>query len=125
MKTPEVENHLADLEENLLRAIEFVQNSTFEDFREDHRTQYAVVRALEIVGESSKRVPDWVRALEPAVPWKAMAGMRDRLIHAYDDVNLELVWSTIRVTIPPLLPRIAELRRRIRASSAESSSEDQ
>ena len=123
MNEPRVESHLADLEENLRRAEEFVHGLTFHEFAQDQLAQYAVMRALEIVGESSKRIPEHVRALEPGVPWKAMAGMRDRLIHAYESVNLELVWSTIRVTIPPLIPRIAELRRRVRDSSAETPSE--
>ena len=80
------------------------------------KEQYAVIRALEIMGESVKRIPEEVRVLEPMVPWKAMAGMRDRLIHGYDNVNLGLVWSTVCVTIPPLLPLIAELRQKLRES---------
>lgn len=55
MKEPHIEDYLADLEENLLRAVEFLENSTFEDFEKDYRTQYAVIRALEIIGESVKR----------------------------------------------------------------------
>ncbi len=113
MKEARIEDYLADLEENLKRAVDFAKDLSFEDFEKDHRTQYAVIRALEIMGESVKRIPDQVRALEPRVPWKAMAGMRDRLIHGYDNVNLGLVWSTVRVTIPPLLPYIAELRRNL------------
>lgn len=124
MNEPRVESDLADLEENLRRAVEFVRGLTFERFVQDQLAQYAVMRALEIVGESSKRIPERVRVLEPEVPWKAMAGMRDRLIHAYDSVNLELVWSTVRATIPPLLPRIVELRRRVSASSPQAPSDE-
>ncbi|HUX40523.1 MAG TPA: DUF86 domain-containing protein [Rectinemataceae bacterium] len=113
MKEPHVEDYLADLEENLQRAVDFAKDSSFEDFEKDYRTQYAVIRALEIIGESVKRIPEDLRLLEPEVPWKSMAGMRDRLIHGYDNVNVGLVWSTVRVTIPPLLPRIAELRLKL------------
>ena len=111
MKDPRIEDYLADLEENLQRAVDFTKDLNLEDFEADFRTQYAVIRALEIIGESVKRIPEEVKAKEPGVPWKAMAGMRDRLIHGYDNVNLGLVWSTVRVTIPLLLPHIAKLKR--------------
>ena len=57
----------------------------------DPKTLYSVVRALEVVGEATKRVPPSVRSLDAAIPWKEMAGMRDRLIHDYDNVDVELV----------------------------------
>ena len=110
MKEPQVEEYLADLEENLKRAVDFCAETTVELFEGDYRNQYAVIRALEIVGESAKRIPEGIRVRDPEIPLKAMAGMRDRLIHGYDSVNLALVWKTVRTTIPPLLPRIGALR---------------
>jgi len=114
MKEPQVEDYLADLEENLKRAVEFCSDTTFEEFERDYRNQYAVIRALEIVGESAKRIPDGIRDLDPGIPWKAMAGMRDRLIHGYDSVNLALVWKTATSTIPSLLPSIEEFKKKYR-----------
>ena len=89
-----------DLENNLHLAMEFSASMDFREFESDYRTQYAVIRALEICGEATKRIPEDVRALEPGIPFKAMAGMRDRLIHGYDNVNAGLIWSTVTVTIP-------------------------
>ena len=90
---------LTDIRYNLRLIVEFTGNHTLTEFRTDYRTQYAVIRALEITGEASKRIPDSVRAEAASIPWKAMAGMRDRLIHAYDRVNVELVWETVASTV--------------------------
>ncbi|TVR03719.1 MAG: DUF86 domain-containing protein [Spirochaetaceae bacterium] len=81
MNAPDFDDALSDLERNLTLVVEFADSKTFADFESDFRTQYAVIRALEICGEAVKRIPSDVRELEPAIPWKAMAGMRDRLIH--------------------------------------------
>jgi uncharacterized protein with HEPN domain len=115
MKEPPVEDYLADLERNLKLAIDFTKARTFEEFEKDFRTQYAVIRALEIVGESVKRIPENMRILESAIPWKAMSGMRDKLKHGYDNVNIRLVWSTARNTIPSLVPLVEEFRRKLAA----------
>jgi uncharacterized protein with HEPN domain len=71
-------------------AEEFVSNWTFEEFTEDRKTQFAVVRALEIIGEATKNVPFEIREKHPSVPWKDLAGIRDKLIHAYFGVNLKV-----------------------------------
>jgi hypothetical protein len=60
----------------------------FETFEEDYQLNFAVVRALEIVGEATKHLPESLRKQYPEIPWKDMAGMRDRIIHGYDAVNL-------------------------------------
>jgi uncharacterized protein with HEPN domain len=67
------------------------------------------VRALEIIGEATKRIPDDVRQRYPEVPWRAMAGIRDKLIHDYVSVNLEVVWKTVREDLPGLLQQLAKI----------------
>jgi uncharacterized protein with HEPN domain len=69
----------------------------------------AVVRALEILGEAAKRVPAEVRDKFPGVPWRAMAGIRDKLIHDYVNVNLEVVWKTVTEDLPALAPQIQQI----------------
>ncbi len=64
-------------------AEEFVNNLTFEEFASDRKTQFAVIRTLEIIGEAAKNIPFEVREKHPSVPWKDLAGIRDKLIHAY------------------------------------------
>jgi len=77
-------------------------------FRSDQRTVYAVIHALEILGEAAKRIPDPVRARYPAVPWRLMAGMRDRLIHGYFAVDLDVLWKTVTEDLPVTRPALAD-----------------
>lgn len=74
----------------------------------DSTLQRAVVRSLEVIGEATKKVPASLRAEYPAVEWRAMAGMRDRLIHDYFGVDLDIVWDVLVHKIPALRD---ELRR--------------
>ena len=69
----------------------------------------AFVRSLEIIGEATKKVPDDFRAAYPAVEWRAMAGMRDVLIHDYFGVDFELVWDVVRNRVPELRGQIASI----------------
>ena len=62
--------------------------------------------ALEIIGEAAKRIPEQVRQRYPDIPWKGMAGMRDRIIHGYDNVDLQIVWDVVKRDIPQLKPKI-------------------
>jgi uncharacterized protein with HEPN domain len=72
------------------------------DFLRDPKTQDAVIRNLEIIGEAAKRPSDTVRRQDPKVRWKQVSGMRDKLIHDYFGVNLELVWDTVERELPQL-----------------------
>ncbi len=75
--------YLEDIVRAMQAAESFVRGMSFEDFLPDDRTASAVIRKLEIIGEATKQIPAAVRHRHPDVPWNAMAGMRDRLIHAY------------------------------------------
>jgi uncharacterized protein with HEPN domain len=79
-----------------------------EGFMQDRKTQSAVVRQLEIIGEAVKNLGKALTTSEPAVPWRQIAGARDRLIHAYFSVDLDAVWSMVEQDLPVLR---AEVRR--------------
>ena len=79
---------------------------TFEDFKTDDKTMFALIRALENVGEATKRIPKTIRNQYQDIPWKDMAGMRDVLIHDYFGVDLEQVWLTAKSDIPSLQTEI-------------------
>ncbi len=89
----------------------FVTEMSYEQFEDDLRTTYAVTRALEIVGEAARRLPPDFRDLYPNIPWKDMAGMRDRIIHGYDMVDLRIVWDVVKKDIPQIKPLIQQILR--------------
>jgi uncharacterized protein with HEPN domain len=102
-----------DYVEDILDAMEkaevMLSGTDFKSFKEDYQLNFAVVRALEIIGEATKRLPDSIRKQYPEIPWKDMAGMRDRIIHGYDTVNLSIVWGTVKNRIPEIRPKIEHI----------------
>jgi len=89
----------------------FTKDVTKEGFFENKEKQYAVLRALEVIGEATKNLSKQSKAKYPDVPWRDAAGMRDKLIHGYFGVNLELVWETIKNELPGLKKRISRILR--------------
>lgn len=87
----------------------FVEGLDWEAFQADDKTASAVVRKLEVIGEAAKQVPEEVRQEYPHIPWREMAGMRDRLIHFYFGVDYQLVWRTIKERIPQVKPEIRKI----------------
>lgn len=92
--------------EDILHAIEaidgFTKNLSFEEFKSDDKTSSAVIRKLEIIGEAAKNIPDGVKEKYQGIPWKEMAGMRDKLIHFYFGIDYNLVWQTIKNRLPEI-----------------------
>lgn len=88
---------------------EFIEGMDFEAFTADDKTASAVIRKFEIIGEATKNVPEDIRQKYPQIPWRQMAGMRNRLIHAYFGVDYSLVWETAKNQIPLLQPVIAQI----------------
>ena len=93
----------------------FTRNVTKEEFLENSEKQYAVLRALEIIGEATKNVSKEMKAKHPEVNWSDIAGMRDRLIHQYFGVNLDIVWATVKKNLPELENQVSEMLRKTRA----------
>ena len=107
--------YLKDIFEAMVASQAFVEGMGFDAFVADDKTASAVVRKLEIIGEATKNVPDLIRQKYPQVPWRDMAGMRDRIIHAYFDVNYSVVWETVENRIPLLQPIIGQILKDLEA----------
>ena len=84
-------------------------------FFDDTKTQDAVIRNIEILGQAVKGISDATRALEPGVPWRQIAGMRDKLIHDYFGVDISLVWDVVERELPILRPQLERLSVRLAA----------
>jgi uncharacterized protein with HEPN domain len=102
-------DYLADIQEAIHRILAYTQGMTWDDFLDDYRTQDAIVRNIEVIGEATKNLSDALRRQYPHIPWKVMAGARDRLIHHYFGVNNEIVWHIVQEDLPALLPQIQSI----------------
>ena len=116
-KDPRV--YLAHILECILKIERFTQVGR-EVFLHEELVQDAVLRNFEVIGEAAKRLDDTYRADHPVIPWRAIAGLRDVLIHQYEGVNLEQVWNIVEKDLPGLkksikglLPPLEQLEREL------------
>ncbi len=114
MKHPErVEDYLEHIAKAIERAVEYVERSGDADaFRLSQRDQDAVIRNIEIIGEAARQIQDhdpaFVKA-HPELPWLDMRDMRNKMIHGYFDVDISVVWGTVKCDLPPLKRQIDRL----------------
>lgn len=101
--------YLLDILESARLACEYVRGKTFQEFSSDVQCQDSVIRRLEIIGEAARRVSEEGRAAAPELPWHAIVGMRNVMIHEYDDVDVGIVWNTVRESLPPLIEALESL----------------
>jgi len=105
--------YLDHILQSLRKITIYIENISYDDFLNDEEKQDAVIRKIEIVGEATKRLSKDLRQEFNDIPWRAMAGMRDKLIHDYFDVDLETVWETATIDILKLIPNITTIIRKL------------
>ena len=107
---------LNDLVTACARVIDFTSKASGSDLDRDHQLVSACCYQLAVIGEALKRLSATMRAEYPGVPWRDIAGMRDRLIHGYDSVDLDELWKTSTEDIPELLEHIRKIQTNLRQS---------
>lgn len=98
--------YLQDILEAARLAAEYVADKSEAEFLADVQCQDAVVRRLEVIGEAARRISDETRGVLPDVPWAEMIGMRNIMIHRYDDIDFKVVWASVRDALPPVASEI-------------------
>lgn len=110
MRKRDYRDYLQDILDSIKDIEDFTRNVDFEDFARDRKTINAVIRSIEVIGEAAKHIPKSIRDKYPSIPWRKMAGMRDKLIHEYFGVDIKIIlWKTIKKDIPPLKPLIQNI----------------
>jgi len=97
----DVRDYLSDILQSIEDIRSFTSGMSFAQFTSDKKTINAVIRSLEIIGEAVKKIPSSIRSRHPELPWAEVAGMRDKLIHEYFGVDLEIVWETLQSDLGP------------------------
>ncbi len=106
-------DYINDVLNSISEVEDFTRGMNYASFIRDRRTVNAVIRSLEVMGEAARQIPEEIRRKYPDLPWKRMAGMRDKLIHEYTGVDLETVWDVITEELPPLKPLLEKLAREV------------
>ena len=103
-----------DLLDDILICMEKIQSYlnglTYEQFANDSKTQDAIIRNIEIIGEATKHLSDTIKSRYNHIPWKEIAGTRDRLIHGYFGVNIDIIWEIATIDIPILKAKIEKIK---------------
>ena len=107
------EAYLKHILDAILNIEKFIEGVNKENFLGNVEKQYAVLRGLEIIGEATKNLSEELKKKHPNIPWKEIAGMRNKLIHQYFGVNLDLVWETIKTKLPELKNQISRILKEI------------
>jgi uncharacterized protein with HEPN domain len=92
-----------------LLTLEIIAGSTRDDLNNDIRLRFALIRAVEVIGEAASRVSPEAQATYPTIPWPPIISMRNRLIHGYFEINLDILWDTAKKEVPHLLQELSSI----------------
>ncbi len=106
---PDDVTRLRHMHDAAKEALTFVQGKQRDKLNEDRQLALALLKCIEIIGEAASKVTVETRDQHPAIPWAPIVGMRNRLIHGYFEIDLDLVWDTIQTDLPPLVVGLAKV----------------
>jgi len=102
-------DYLQDMLEASAKALQFVRDIDFQAFSKNEEKVFAVIRALEIIGEAAKNIPKSIRGRYQEIPWEDIVGMRNKVIHGYFGVDIEVIWKTVHEDLPLLQAALARI----------------
>ncbi len=108
----ETSDYLNDILDSIAKIEQFTKGMTYNEFVKDEKTVFAVIRAIEVIGEAAKNIPLDFRKKHQDFPWKEMSGTRDKLIHGYFGIDYEVIWKTIKEDLPPLKEKLERLTKK-------------
>jgi len=108
-KERDIRLYLDDILEAIVKIEKYTEGLDFEHFRKDEKTGDAVIRNFSVIGEAVKHISPSVRKKHPDIPWKIIAGMRDKLVHEYFGIRYDVVWETIELRLPSLRDAIKKI----------------
>ena len=106
---PNDEIRLRHMRDSAAEALSFVEGKTRRDLDTDRQLVLALTKSIEIIGEAASRMSRSLVEAHPAIPWPQIRGMRNRLIHAYFEVDLDILWDTVTHNLPPLLAALEQI----------------
>ncbi|MFH1541715.1 MAG: DUF86 domain-containing protein [bacterium] len=106
-RTPEL--FINDIIESINNILEYTNELDITRFSANKMAKDAVIRNFEVIGEATKNLPEEIKAKQPAIPWKEMAGMRDKMIHEYFGIDVDIVWQTVKA-LPDLLSSLQKIK---------------
>lgn len=93
---------------------EFIREMKFDEFYDDHKTRSAVVWKIETIGEATKNIPKTIKTKYDDLPWKEMAGIRDKIAHFYLGIDYEIVWKVVKQRLPEIKPKISQILKELK-----------
>ena len=105
----EYDDYLRDMLENAEKALSFIEGMDYDEFCTDDKAVYAVIRALEIIGEAARQIPEDVRQANREIQWREIAAMRNKLTHEYFGVNTKVIWRTVHEDLPLIIPLLKKI----------------
>lgn len=112
MRRKDYRDYFQDIFNSINEIESFIKNYDFENFAKDRKTINAVIRSIEVIGEASKKISKSFKDKYSFIPWNKMTGMRNKMIHEYFGIDLEILWKTVTKDIPSLKPFVQDILQR-------------